>query len=175
MAGSHNLYSRTSGAARNSWSNWSNGIYWSNWAYRTYWSGRPIGRDGAHGSGPGLRINGLLFGLGMSDSNDQNREKKVLTLGSKGTLGLGGASKPKPAAPAQPTGGASGVVRQSFSHGREKQVAVEVKKRRTMEKGAVPGVADGGAAARGGFLDTPQPKSLTETPPAKGIRSWWGM
>jgi hypothetical protein len=39
----------------------------------------------------------------------------------------------------------------------------------------LPEVADGGAAARGGLMDIPQPKSLTETPPAKGIRNWWGM
>ncbi|MFV3075110.1 translation initiation factor IF-2 [Niveispirillum fermenti] len=85
----------------------------------------------------------------MSDTNDQNRDKKVLTLGGRGTLGLGGANKPKQAAaPAQQAGGAAGTVRQSFSHGRGKEVAVEVKRKRTFEKGAVPGVADGGAAAR---------------------------
>ena len=88
----------------------------------------------------------------MSDTNDQNRDKKVLTLGGRPTLGLGGANKQKPAAPAQPAAGggagASGTVRQSFSHGRGKEVAVEVKRKRTFEKGAVPGVADGGAAAR---------------------------
>ncbi|OYQ35816.1 translation initiation factor IF-2 [Niveispirillum lacus] len=88
----------------------------------------------------------------MSDTNDQNRDKKVLTLGGRPTLGLGGANKPKPAAPAQPVAGggagASGTVRQSFSHGRGKEVAVEVKRKKTFEKGAIPGVADGGAAAR---------------------------
>ncbi|MGQ3046270.1 MAG: translation initiation factor IF-2 [Niveispirillum sp.] len=89
----------------------------------------------------------------MSDTNDQNRDKKVLTLGGRPTLGLGGANKPKQAAPAQPAAagggaGASGTVRQSFSHGRGKEVAVEVKRKKTFEKGAIPGVADGGAAAR---------------------------
>jgi translation initiation factor IF-2 len=88
----------------------------------------------------------------MSDTNDQNRDKKVLSLSGRGTLGLGGGNKPKAAnnAPAaqQPAGGAAGTVRQSFSHGRGKEVAVEVKRKKTFEKGAVPGVADGGAAAR---------------------------
>ncbi|EWY42378.1 translation initiation factor IF-2 [Skermanella stibiiresistens SB22] len=71
----------------------------------------------------------------MTDSNDQDR-KKVLSLSGKGKLEL----KTKPADPAS--------VRQSFSHGRSKTVTVEVKRKRTIEKGAAPGVADGGAAAR---------------------------
>ena len=76
----------------------------------------------------------------MTDTSDQG--KKVLSLSGRGKLDLG----KRPPAPA---GGESGSVRQSFSHGRSKQVAVEVKQRkRTLEKGAVPGVADGGAAAR---------------------------
>jgi translation initiation factor IF-2 len=71
----------------------------------------------------------------MTDSNDQDR-KKVLSLSGRGKLEL----KNKPADPAS--------VRQSFSHGRSKTVTVEVKRKRTVEKGAAPGVADGGAAAR---------------------------
>ena len=71
----------------------------------------------------------------MTDSNDQDR-KKVLSLSGKGKLEL----KNKPAA--------DNSVRQSFSHGRSKTVTVEVKRKRTIEKGAAPGVADGGAAAR---------------------------
>ncbi|UEM03543.1 translation initiation factor IF-2 [Skermanella rosea] len=71
----------------------------------------------------------------MTDSNDQDR-KKVLSLPTKGKLEL----KNKPADAAS--------VRQSFSHGRSKTVTVEVKRKRTIEKGAAPGVADGGAAAR---------------------------
>ncbi|GEO38129.1 hypothetical protein SAE02_22770 [Skermanella aerolata] len=71
----------------------------------------------------------------MTDSNDQDR-KKVLSLSGKGKLEL----KNKPAADSS--------VRQSFSHGRSKTVTVEVKRKRTIEKGAAPGVADGGAAAR---------------------------
>jgi translation initiation factor IF-2 len=73
----------------------------------------------------------------MTDAKDQ--EKKVLSLSGRGTLGL-------PKKPA--TAPESGSVRQSFSHGRSKQVTVEVKRKRAMETGAVPGVADGGAAAR---------------------------
>src|SRR3954462_14283560 len=71
----------------------------------------------------------------MTDSNDQDR-KKVLSLSGKGKLEL----KNKPAA--------DNSVRQSFSHGRSKTVTVEVKRKRAVEKGAAPGVADGGAAAR---------------------------
>ncbi|MBI1209602.1 MAG: translation initiation factor IF-2 [Azospirillum sp.] len=70
----------------------------------------------------------------MTDSNDQDR-KKVLHLPSKGKLELKKTVD-------------AGSVRQSFSHGRSKTVAVEVKRKRTIEKGAAPGVADGGAAAR---------------------------
>jgi len=79
----------------------------------------------------------------MTDTNDQNRDKKVLSLGNRPKLELG----KKPAA----VGGGAGAaetVRQSFSHGRQKTVAVEVKKKRTLAQGAVPGIADGGAAAR---------------------------
>src|SRR3954464_4928318 len=70
----------------------------------------------------------------MTDSNDQDR-KKVLSLSGRGKLEL----KKTVDAPS---------VRQSFSHGRSKTVTVEVKRKRTIEKGAAPGVADGGAAAR---------------------------
>jgi translation initiation factor IF-2 len=70
----------------------------------------------------------------MTDSNDKDR-KGVLHLSSKGKLEL---KKPVD----------TGSVRQSFSHGRSKTVTVEVKRKRTIEKGAAPGVADGGAAAR---------------------------
>lgn len=82
----------------------------------------------------------------MSDTNDQNRDKKVLSLGGRGTLTVGGVKKP---ASQPPAGGGQGVVRQQFSHGRGKDVAVEVKPaKRIINKAAVPGVADGGAAAR---------------------------
>ncbi|MBK1838776.1 translation initiation factor IF-2 [Azospirillum sp. YIM B02556] len=72
----------------------------------------------------------------MTDSNDQD-QKKVLHLNS-GT-GKGKLESKKPV---------ETQVRQSFSHGRSKPVTVEVKRKRHVEKGAVPGVADGGAAAR---------------------------
>ncbi len=71
----------------------------------------------------------------MTESNDQDREKKVLHLTSKGKLELKKTVD-------------AGSVRQSFSHGRTKTVTVEVKRKRTIEKGAAPGIADGGAAAR---------------------------
>ncbi|HSK39867.1 MAG TPA: translation initiation factor IF-2 associated domain-containing protein, partial [Arenibaculum sp.] len=70
----------------------------------------------------------------MTDSNDQDR-KKVLSLGGRGKMELKKTVD-------------AGSVRQSFSHGRSKTVTVEVKRKRTLEKGAVPGIADGGAAAR---------------------------
>ncbi len=71
----------------------------------------------------------------MTDSNDQDQKKVLHLSGSgKGKLEL---KKP-----------VDTTVRQSFSHGRSKTVTVEVKRKRAVEKGAVPGVADGGAAAR---------------------------
>jgi len=78
----------------------------------------------------------------MTDTNDQDRNKKVLSLAGRPKLELG----KKPAGAPGP--GGADTVRQSFSHGRQKTVAVEVKRKRTFEKGAVQGVADGGAAAR---------------------------
>ena len=71
----------------------------------------------------------------MTESNDQDRKKEVLHLSSKGKLELKKTVD-------------AGSVRQSFSHGRSKTVTVEVKRKRTIEKGAAPGIADGGAAAR---------------------------
>ena len=71
----------------------------------------------------------------MTDSNDQDQKKVLHLSGSgKGKLEL---KKP-----------VETQVRQSFSHGRSKPVTVEVKRKRAVEKGALPGVADGGAAAR---------------------------
>ncbi|ALG70332.1 translation initiation factor IF-2 [Azospirillum thiophilum] len=72
----------------------------------------------------------------MTDSNDQD-QKKVLHLNSGAGKGKLESKKP-----------VETQVRQSFSHGRSKPVTVEVKRKRHVEKGAVPGVADGGAAAR---------------------------
>src|SRR5688572_19781210 len=54
----------------------------------------------------------------MTEQKDSN-EKKTLTLGGKLSL------KKTPE---------SGQIRQSFSHGRSKSVAVEVRKKRTLEK-----------------------------------------
>jgi translation initiation factor IF-2 len=73
----------------------------------------------------------------MTDSNDQDH-KKVLHLNAGGS-GKGKLELKKPV---------DGTVRQSFSHGRTKTVTVEVKRKRAVDKGAVPGIADGGAAAR---------------------------
>ena len=86
----------------------------------------------------------------MTDSNDQDR-KKVLSLSGKGKLEL----KNKPAADSS--------VRQSFSHGRSKTVTVEVKRKRTIEKGAAPGVADGGAC-RASCRRGPAPEGVGRWP-----------
>ena len=60
----------------------------------------------------------------MSDSGEERKEpEKKLTLRTPGRLEL-----------KKTVGG--GEVRQSFSHGRSKQVTVEVKKKRTFERGA---------------------------------------
>jgi translation initiation factor IF-2 len=66
----------------------------------------------------------------MADANDQERteqeQKRPLSLRTGGTLGL----RPRPAE--------SGSVRQSFSHGRSKQVTVEVRKKRVVAPGTAP-------------------------------------
>ncbi len=62
----------------------------------------------------------------MSDTN--NPGDKTLSVPTKGTLTL----KPRPG------DGAAGTVRQSFSHGRSKTVAVEVVKRRAPTPGGPP-------------------------------------
>src|SRR5258708_38450086 len=62
----------------------------------------------------------------MTEANEQDQEqKRPLTLRSAGTLGL---RKPVEA----------GQVRQSFSHGRSKQVTVEVRKKRVVAPGSAP-------------------------------------
>src|SRR5258708_38632409 len=62
----------------------------------------------------------------MTEANEQDQEqKRPLTLRSGGTLGL---RKPVEA----------GQVRQSFSHGRSKQVTVEVRKKRVLTPGSAP-------------------------------------
>ena len=55
------------------------------------------------------------------DKKDDDKKKSTLSLGSKGTLAL----KAKPGG-----GNNSGLVQQSFSGGRSKTVAVEVRRRR---------------------------------------------
>lgn len=57
----------------------------------------------------------------MSDDKKDEKKKTTLSLGSKGTLSLKGKA---------PTSGGSGLVQQSFSGGRSKTVAVEVRRRR---------------------------------------------
>src|SRR3954463_12783606 len=76
-----------------------------------------------------IRRRRMMVSKRMADANDQERteqEKRPLTLRTGGTLGL----RPRPAE--------SGSVRQSFSHGRSKQVTVEVRKKRVVAPGAAP-------------------------------------
>src|SRR5437762_6872127 len=64
----------------------------------------------------------------MTEANEQEQEqeqKRPLTLGRSGTLGL--------RRPVE-----TGQVRQSFSHGRSKQVTVEVRKKRVITPGSAP-------------------------------------
>ena len=60
----------------------------------------------------------------MSDDKKDETKKSTLSLGSKGTLSLKGKA----------AGGSSGLVQQSFSGGRSKTVAVEVRRRRGGEQ-----------------------------------------
>ena len=60
----------------------------------------------------------------MTEANEQE-QKRPLTLRSGGTLGL--------RRPVE-----TGQVRQSFSHGRSKQVTVEVRKKRVIAPGTAP-------------------------------------
>ena len=68
----------------------------------------------------------------MSDT--KTPDGKTLSVSGKPTLSLRG-------------GGAAGTVRQSFSHGRSKQVVVEVKKRRIAPDGKPEAAAAAPAAA----------------------------
>ncbi|MCL2469094.1 MAG: translation initiation factor IF-2 [Alphaproteobacteria bacterium] len=92
------------------------------------------------------------------DTKETATEKKVLSLGGKTKLEL---KKP-------PSGdlkaGSTGSVRQSFSHGRSKTVAVEVKRRKTAAEGAA-GVKSAHAAqgaALGLEEGTAQARRLTQ-------------
>src|SRR5260370_25817619 len=60
----------------------------------------------------------------MAEANEQE-QKRPLSVRSGGTLGLGRPIE-------------TGQVRQSFSHGRSKQVTVEVRKKRVIAPGAAP-------------------------------------
>src|ERR1700733_7730885 len=74
----------------------------------------------------------MVVEVRMSDV-DQEQKRPSLTLRT-GTLGLNRPSEP-------------GQVKQSFSHGRSKTVAVEVRKKRVLIPGAPPEPAKAEAAA----------------------------
>ena len=71
----------------------------------------------------------------MTETKDQPRKSRTLSLGNTGKLSIG-------------KGGDASQVRQSFSHGRSKTVQVEVKRKRHFDQGHVGHAADGGEAAR---------------------------
>jgi translation initiation factor IF-2 len=83
----------------------------------------------------------------MTEANEQE-QKRPLSLRSGGTLGL--------RRPAE-----SGQVRQSFSHGRSKQVTVEVRKKRVITPGAAPEPAQA----------EPTPTTARAQPPATAMPS----
>src|SRR5438270_12291022 len=90
----------------------------------------------------------------MTETNEQE-QKRPLTLRSGGTLGL--------RRPVE-----TGQVRQSFSHGRSKQVTVEVRKKRVVVPGAAPepGRPEPAAAAAPAVARPPQPAEAA--PAARG-------
>ena len=90
----------------------------------------------------------------MTDTNDQDRNKKVLSLSGRSKLEL---KKPVDA-------GGVGSVRQSFSHGRTKTVAVEVKRKRPGTTG--PAVPEPVAAAP---APEPAPPARTGTAPRGAV------
>ena len=94
----------------------------------------------------------------MTEANEQ--EKRPLTLRSGGTLGL--------RRPVE-----TGQVRQSFSHGRSKQVTVEVRKKRVITPGSspepgqaepTPTVARAQPASPAAAPETAEPRRLGGTP-----------
>ena len=81
----------------------------------------------------------------MSDADDSDKKSKTLSLGRPGRLEL-------------KTTVDGGQVRQSFSHGRSKSVAVEVKKRRVIR----PGKSEGEAPAEPVVEVAPEPAPAPE-------------
>src|SRR6059058_3685392 len=100
----------------------------------------------------------------MTEANEQEaneqEQKRPLTLRSGGTLGL--------RRPVE-----TGQVRQSFSHGRSKQVTVEVRKKRVITPGSspepgqaepTPTVARAQPASPAAAPETAEPRRLGGTP-----------
>jgi translation initiation factor IF-2 len=85
----------------------------------------------------------------MTEANEQE-QKRPLTLRSGGTLGL--------RRPAE-----TGQVRQSFSHGRSKQVTVEVRKKRVITPGSAPEAAPAEPAPTVARAPTIAPAAAPET------------
>jgi translation initiation factor IF-2 len=92
----------------------------------------------------------------MSDTN--NPSDKTLSVPAKGTLSL----KPRPG------DGAAGTVRQSFSHGRSKTVAVEVVKRRAPGP-AVPQQREGAPGGEAKPAAPAQPRPPLQQRPSGGM------
>ncbi len=81
--------------------------------------------------------------------SDKETDDKKLSVSTKKTLSL------------RPSGLSQGTVRQSFSHGRTKQVVVETRKRRINKPDAKPAVAEQPAPA-----PAPEPKPAPKREPA---------
>src|SRR5438132_390786 len=93
----------------------------------------------------------------MTEANEQEQDqeqKRPLTLGRSGTLGL--------RRPVE-----TGQVRQSFSHGRSKTVTVEVRKKRTLVPGAA---AEPGHAEPTPVVARAQPATPATAPAAEPVR-----
>ena len=114
---------------------------------------RPAGRPGRRSKRRGPRTELTGFENGMSDT--KTPDGKTLSVEKKSTLSL----KPRTE---------TGVVRQSFSHGRSKQVVVEVKRSRTAAKDGKPEAAAPapGRQARGAGAPRPAARAPRAAAPA---------
>src|SRR5260370_42413117 len=89
----------------------------------------------------------------MTEANEQE-QKRPLSLRSGGTLGLRRPIE-------------TGQVRQSFSHGRSKQVTVEVRKKRVIAPGAAPETGRIEPAAPGVARAQPAAPTAATSEPAR--------
>ena len=86
--------------------------------------------------------------MANTTENDDKKKKKPLTLSKPGKLELKKTVE-------------GGQVRQSFSHGRTKTVAVEVKKKRTFQQGSTGEMTEVKEAAAEAAAEAPQQPAET--------------